>query len=93
MIAVCWRTKRLGPDIVAHVVHQLAQIGIVAPRRMHEAGKQLVEHGAVFAGLARGRSWPRRRAVASGVSGRAWVLISASFATRSGACRMISKAM
>ena len=29
--------------------------------------------------------------MASGVSGRAWVLISASFATRSGAWRMISK--
>jgi hypothetical protein len=31
--------------------------------------------------------------MASGVSGRAWVLISASFATRPGACRMISKEM
>ena len=41
----------LGADIVAHVVHQLAQIGIVAPRRMHEARKQFVEHGVIFAGL------------------------------------------
>jgi hypothetical protein len=44
----------VSADIVAHIVHQLAQARILAPRRMHEARKQFVEDGAIFAGLRAG---------------------------------------
>jgi len=73
-------------------MNKLAQARILAARRVHEAGKSSSSTTRYSPPLARA-IMVRRRAVASGVSGRAWVLSSASFATRSGACRMISKAI
>ena len=43
--------KIFRADILAHVVAELAKSGILAARRMDEAGKQLVQHGAVLAAL------------------------------------------
>ena len=62
------------------------------PRGMDKAGKEVADPVVIAAGLI-SAIIPSRRSVASGVSRRAWVLISASFATRAGAWRMISKAM
>jgi hypothetical protein len=59
---------------------------------MHKSWKQIIQHGVIFASL-------RARNLAAAAGGRfrrigaRLVLISASFATRCGACRMISNAM
>src|SRR3954447_24935240 len=55
--------KGLRSDILAHVMNHLAQGCVLAPRRVHEAGEQIVEHRVIFAGL-------RARHLAAAARGR-----------------------
>ena len=85
MIARCWRTNASGAGILRHQPIDLLQLRIAVTVAVDEQRKQQLGYLGKAAGFARARSGDGAVRSASGVSARAPVSSSASFATRAGA--------